>query len=321
MADTEKRTRGGPRISERERFRYIGFDVFPGKPKDLFKNDAEKDRYVEGVRDKRASDHTLRDKCTLLEERVSTKERIILTVASLVMLAALFLPWYSAYVEVAKSAPVKAEPDVVTEVDAVQPDSLGDQVGDSIRETPATEQVIAEDEPEQAAPAQPAGAMTHAGQRANQEIITGRVQRQTTVKHYSRLTGLGTFAALGNVGGKVFSSGFVLMLSGVLMLVLGLLCILLPVLNLYGIYGLQGTPDQKALRLKRLLRFNWLPLAILLAVFVLAFFGASYGFDATKVFASLGDSYTIGTLFNSLSWGLFIALAASILVAAKGIEI
>jgi len=319
MADTEKRTRGGPRISESERFRYIGFDVFPGKPKDLFKNDAEKDQYVKGVRNKRAGDHTMRDKCTLLEERVSTQERVVLTVASFVMFAALFLPWYSAYVEVARNTPAKAEPVVVSEVEAVQPDSLAAKVGDSIPETPATEQVITEAQP--AAPSPGAGAMTHAGQRANQEIITGHVQRQTTLKQYSSLTGLGAFAALGSVAGKLFSSGFVLVISGILMLALGLLCIVLPFLNLYGIYGIKGTPDQKALKLKRLLRLNWLPSAIFLAVFVLAFFGASYGFDATKVYASLGESYTIGTLFNSLSWGLFVALAASILVAAKGIEI
>jgi len=311
MADTEKRTRGGPRISEGERFRYIGFEVFPGKPKDLFKNDAEKNKYVKEVLERRHGDHTLRDKCTLLEERVSAGERIILTVASIVMLAALFLPWYTAYVEVPKVAPAAPQAAVVPEAAVVPSDSLA--------ALPAEGQGGAV-----TAPAPTAGApsgMTHAGTRSNQEIITGHFQRRSVEKRYSTLTGLGVFVALGSVGGKVFSSGFVLILSGVLMLILGLLCIVLPVLNLYGIYGLKGTPDQKALRLKRLLRLNWYPLLILAVVIILSFFGSSYGFDAPATFASLGERYSIATLFSTLSWGLFVAVAASVMIAAKGIEI
>ena len=78
---------------------------------------------------------------------------------------------------------------------------------------------------------------------------------------------------------------------------------------------------QKALKLKRLLRLNWYPLIILGAVLVLSFFGANYGFDGKAVYASLGDSYSVATLFSTLTYGLFIAVAASVMVAAKGIEI
>jgi hypothetical protein len=320
MADTEKKAPGGQRISDQERFRYIGFEVFPGKPKDLFRNEAEKEKYVEQVQKKRQSDETLRDKCTLVEERIGTGERVVLILASLAILVALFLPWYSAYVEVAAAKPAQPEAAVAMSVEADQPDTLAEMVGDSINQTPQTETVetgIAGEEPPPATP----GAMTHAGERANQQILTGHIARRALERKYSSLSGLGAVGALGVVGPDVFSSGFVLVVSGILMLILAVLCVALPVINIYGLFGLKGTPDERALKLKKLLRLNWLPLIVLFLVFFLSFFGAQYGFDAPGKFASLGDSYGIGTVFSTLSWGIFIAIAASVMVAAKGIEI
>jgi hypothetical protein len=278
MVEGDKRSPGGSRINEKDRYRYIGFEVFPGTPKDLFKNDAEKEKYVEALKAKRQSEDTLREDCKLLEERVSRGERLVLAIASVVILLALFLPWYSAYTVVRDESPT--------------------QTGQSS-----------------------ATGTTYQGARANEEIITGQVARARSHKVYSSLTGLGVFVAIGSVGSKVLSSGFVLVLSGLLMLIYGLLCLALPVLNLYTIYGTKGNPDEQALQFKKMLRLNWLPLILLIVVLVLSFFGADYSFDAPAAFASIGETYGVATVFNTLSWGIFVAMAASLLIAVKGIEI
>lgn len=278
MAEGDKRSPGGSRINEKERYRYIGFEVFPGTPKDLFTSDTEKERFVEALKARRQSGETLRDDCKLLEERVGRGERLVLAVASVVILLALFLPWYSAYKVVREETPTQTS------------------------QTSAT-------------------GTTYQGARANEEIITGQVARARVQKTYSEVSGLGAFVTLGDIVGKVFSSGLGVILSGLLMLVYGLLCLGLPVLNLYTIYGAKGKPDEQALQLKRTLRLNWLPLLLLVAVLLLSFLGGDYGFDAPATFASLGESYSVATLFNTLSWGVFVAMAASVLVAVKGIEI
>ena len=100
MSDKQQKTHTPSKISEKERWKYIGFDVFPGEPKELFKSEEEKRKLVEGVRARLAHHEHLRSACTLLEERVSASDRIFLTIASVVMVLALFLPWYSVYNEI-----------------------------------------------------------------------------------------------------------------------------------------------------------------------------------------------------------------------------
>jgi hypothetical protein len=292
MAEGDKKSPAGSRITEKERYRYIGFEVFPGTPKDLFKNDAEKTKLVQTLQDRRQSKDTLREDCKLLEERVSFGERVVLAVASVVILFALFLPWYSAY--------------------TIVPDTPAQGSGAAATPSGSTGT---------GASTSDAGVTSYQGKRANEEIITGRTAQARTRKVYTRLTGLGTFASLGSVGGPVLSSGLILMLSGLMMLVLGLVCLALPIMNIYSLFGLKGKPDDLAVKLKKNLRLNWLPLLLLLAVIILSFLGSSYGFNAEKTYASLGTSYSIATVFNTFSWGILVALAASIMVAVKGIEI
>ena len=69
MAEGDKKKSADDRITDKQRYNYIGFEVFPGKPKDLFKNDAEKQKLIDGVLNKRESEETLRDDCKLMEER------------------------------------------------------------------------------------------------------------------------------------------------------------------------------------------------------------------------------------------------------------
>jgi hypothetical protein len=281
MTDRDKTSPSGQRISEAQRFRYIGFEVFPGKPKDLFKSDAEKQKYERDIVAKREKGEVLRESCTLLENRVSRVERLVLTAASVVMFLALLLPWYSAYSE-------------------------------KVEQVPAQSTVNAQAD---------RGVTSIKGDRANEEIITGRQVRAKAVRTYTSTSGLGVFASIGSILGDAFSSGFAVWLSALLMLAYGLLALALPALNIYTLYFSKGSPDERVVELKNNLRYNWLPLCILTVVLLLSFVGADYGFPAKDTFASLGSSYDTGTLFNSLSWGVFVAMAASVLAAAKGIEI
>ncbi len=109
MADQDKQPAAQRNISVDDRFRYIGFDVFPGKPGDLFKSDAEKAKLVDNIVSRRSRGERLREQCTLMIERVSGYERWVLVLASVVILLSLFLPWFTVYQErVVESAPSAA---------------------------------------------------------------------------------------------------------------------------------------------------------------------------------------------------------------------
>jgi len=307
----KKGTEGKPvkRISEKQRMNYIGFDVFPGKPKDLFKSEAEKSKYVDAVLARREKGDFLRDDCKLFEDRVTFKERLILAVASVVVLAALFLPWYSAYTEIIEEVEptesemiaefaLTADSAMLEMVAVLSETSTGELAGES-GDVPAT------------------GAIDAGGD----EIITGHVVKQKAHREYASLTGFGSLLALGSVGSHVFSSGGILMLTGVIFLVYVLLCLGLPALTLYAVFGLKGTNDECALRLKSYLRYNWLPVVLFVLALFLSFFGSGYGAGTVGTFTSIGNSYGVGVFLGTLSWGVYVSMAALTLLAVKGIEI
>ena len=300
----KKGTEGKPvkRISETQRMKYIGFDVFPGKPKDLFKSEAEKAKYVEGVQARREKGDVLRDDCKLFEDRVTFKERLVLAVASVVVLAALFLPWYSAYTEVIEEVE-PTESEMMAEF-ALTADSAMLEMATALSETPAGDVPVT-------------GAIDAGGD----EIITGHVARQQRHREYAGLTGIGSLLALGSVGSHVFSSGGILVITGILFLIYTLLCLGLPALTLYAIFGLKGTNDECALKLKSYLRYDWLPLVLFFVALLLSFLGSGYGADTVGTFTSIGDSYNVAVFLGTLSWGVYVSMAALTLLAVKGIEI
>ncbi|UCD64058.1 MAG: hypothetical protein JSW34_01105 [Candidatus Zixiibacteriota bacterium] len=321
--DKSKKPSAEP-VSEAQRFRYIGFEVFPGKPKDHFKSEAERDELVKSVQAKREKGDLLREQCTLMEERVSFADRLVMTVASVLILVTLFLPWYAAYNEIVEE---NVEPEVTEQV-AVVADSLADSTvlagtADSLA---AVEDSAAAAAVEGAA-APPAGtpetgqqtAVTRTG--VSEELIHGYVAKKKIHKEYSRLSAIGSFIALGSVGSYVFSSGGILVITAILFLIYTLLCVGLPVYTLYGIYGTKGDADSRALKLKKMVRLNWVPLILFVLALVLSFVGAEYGFDSAETFVSLGKSYGPGAFLGALSWGIILSLSAFILVAVKGIEI
>ena len=318
-------------ISDQQRFKYIGFEVFPGKPKDLFKSDAEKKKYVGDVMAKREKGETLRDQCTLLEERVSFIDRLVLTIASVVIIITLFIPWYAAYNEIVEETtePAAAVPAaVVTDSSAT-----GELSGDTLLAAAATEgstdtpqsatavESTADSAQQAASTATPEVREGVIREGAAEEVIHGYVAKKKVRKEFARLSGLGSLISIGSVGSYVFSSGGVLVITAIIFMIYTLLCIGAPVYTLYGLYGSKGDPDQRALRLKKMLRVNWIPLILFILALILSFFGAEYGFDSGAMFTSLGNSYGPAAFLGILSWGIILSLSAFVLVAVKGVEI
>ncbi len=314
MPDEENKKRAANRIEESQRFKYIGFEVFPGKPKDLFKSEAEKAKLVDAVVAKRSRGEVIREECTLFEERVSVSDRLVLAVACLVILAALFIPWYSAYNEIVEDIAVAPTSGMQSD-STVTAGAKSDSTLPAAGETPDTVALTATEKPTETDFARVEVSSP------SEEVISGVKARKKMYREISRLSGLGAFLALGSVGSLVFSSGFVLILIAIILMLYTILCVALPIYTLYGVYGTKGGADERALQLKRILRFNWIPVVLFVAAFVCSFVGSNYGFDASAFYSSLGASFGIGVFLDSLSWGIFVSLCAFLLAAAKGIEI
>lgn len=345
MTDEQKNSDTRKRITEKERLTFIGFEVFPNDPKELFDSDAEKEKLLAGVRAKHEKHDHLRESCTLLQERVSFADRIAVTAGAAMIFLALFLPWYSAYNEIVEEAPVaqtvlgealpgeNTEFAVSEEVTDAAVDGLADEAATATDEAPleetSTEDAAAEEaadgessEGEAAAEDGPKySAIDQSDHGLDGELITSLVARKSIHKEYSRLSGLGGIISIGSTASYIFSSGISLILTAILFIVYTLLCIALPAYTLYGLYGIKGTSDERALVLKKLLRYNWIPLLIFVAGMFLSFFGTEYGFNAAEKFTSLGDGYGLAAYLGVVSPGVYVALAGSILCAAKGAEI
>ncbi len=340
MTDKGKKEDSSNRVDESKRFSYIGFEVFPGEPKDLFKSDAEKKKLVDKVQARRDRHEIIREDCKLLEERVSLLDRVVLTIASVVVFAAMFAPWYAVYNEIVEESVVEA-------ATASPTDSLGllAQLDDSLAvindsaaiNLAATEAVETLEDSASAMVAAtetevpPSGAADETATTeetkgviqttANEQIIHGYTGRKSIHKEYGYMSGIGMLAALGSFGSTVFSSGFILIVSAIIMFLYLILCIALPGYTLYGLWGLKGDADSQALVLKKIVRYNWIPVMMFVLLLFLSFFGAEYGFDAESMYTSLGSSYGAGALFGTLSWGIVVSLCGFVLVAAKGSEI
>jgi hypothetical protein len=155
-----------------------------------------------------------------------------------------------------------------------------------------------------------------------EETTVPELATKGVVNDMHSISGIGAILAIGSYGGMVFSSGFALMFSGVLLVLYFISCVVLAVLNLYLLYGVKTTPvDEYVLSLKRMLRYNWIPVLMWVAMFLLSFVGASYGFSTKGMLAQLGDSYGSGAFIGLSSFGMYVTLAAFLIVGLKGKEI
>jgi hypothetical protein len=330
MAEKDTRSTSSKRITERERLTFIGFDVFPGEAKELFKSDAEKEKYLASVRARHEQHDHLRDTCTLLEERVSSTDRFFMAFASIIILLALALPWYSAYNEIVEEPPpgevieeisAPAENVEVSVTEPIDPNTAPGQV--AAAETVQTSDQMMADTGVAAGVAEsaPAEGTSITTSEQGEELITAFSAKKKIHKEYTRAAGYKGLLLLGSAGSKLFSSGIALILTVILFVVYTLLCVGLPIYNLYGLYGLKGDSDTRALKLKKMLRLNWIPLMIFFACLFISFLGGEYSFNAAEVFTSIGTSYSPLAFLGTLSWGVFVSLACFILCAAKGTEI
>jgi hypothetical protein len=317
-----------------ERFRYIGFEVFPSKAKDLYKSEDEHKSLVERVRQKLSrSEGEVRDRCTLLEDRVSHGEKIFLTVVSALLIVSFFIPWFSGYFEIVHTeyvatteelpAGAAADTTKAAETAPVDTSQAGRDTALAGRDTAQAMASAMDTVESMLAAADTSDTLGALSGMTDKGQDTAGMMAVTKIEHDQRaITGIGALLAIGSYGGKIFSSGFVLKITGFLLLVFMLSCFVLAGVNLYALYGIKiSEPDAYALELKKWLRFNWIPVFIWLAIFILSFFGANYGFNPENMVKQVGNSYNMVTLIGLSSFGMYLALSAFLIAALKGKEI
>lgn len=348
MAESEEKSRSF-RSSE-ERYKYIGFEVFPGKPGNIFSSDEERKSLIEKVMRKLTrSEGEVRDRCTLMGERVSHAEKILLTVAAVVLVISLFLPWFSGYHEIVTTTYVAVQSDTREVMQEATEGAVSDspeqtaaagsetEVG-AVTETPADVVANAETSQAEMASTETAAATDEGtGESIGEEETASTGEETSSVpenmravieidREFKSISGIGALASIGSYGSMVFSSGFVLAVSGILMIIFILSCIVLAALNLYLLYGVKKTnPDEQVLYWKKMLKLNWIPILIFFVLFFLSFVGADYGFNSEGMIKQVGDSYTVMTFidmtFGQMSFGFIMAFMSFWVLALKGKEI
>jgi hypothetical protein len=340
----------GPKKNKKEfksedRFKYIGFEVQSGKIGDHFKSDAEKQSWVEKVLEKR-KDHgaRLRGDSSFDVPRVAGYEKIVMTVTSVILVLSLFLPWFSGYTEYeVEAAPVAVEEEGVmsdstvvdslssnslnlTTVDVIETETTPSEIaeGDDLTATEAVDEAVAEETDEASTDEVTAEGENYEMLEKDEKgfaSITAIQKRKEIKRDRMAFSAAGAIGRLGSIGGAIFTSGFVLMLTGLLFIIYILLCLGMAGYTLYTIYGIKADPDIHALKIKKVLRLNWIPAVIWIFGLFISFFGAGYSFDTTGLIKQLGTSYGAGTYLGMLSYGFYISLACFIMNAVKGVEI
>ncbi len=156
----------------------------------------------------------------------------------------------------------------------------------------------------------------------DQSVTTSEIMTTGIVNDSYSMTGIGGLLSLGTYLPMIFSSGVVLIITGILMILFYICCPILAVLNLYVLYGAKkNDSDQYALMLKKWLRLNWIPVFLWLGMFILSFFGAPYGFDTSGMLKQVGSSYSVATFIGLSSAGIYLVLMAFLISALKGKEI
>jgi len=101
MADPKTPEPSGPQATDadaqaEERFRYIGFNVFPKGIQEFWKNDGEKQAHLAHVRESGGKFVPLsRSNSIVAAGSLSKAERLMLTLTSLLMAVSPLLPWFS----------------------------------------------------------------------------------------------------------------------------------------------------------------------------------------------------------------------------------
>ncbi len=333
----DKEEMSGNQLDPDARFKYVGFEVHPGKIGDLFKSEAEKEKWVERVREKRKKGSRLREKSSFDVPRVAGYERIVLALTSVMLIVSLFLPWFSGYSEYVVEAKTAAKTQgTVGLADSSMVDSLMDSTAAGTAEMtdqksrPGTVATTAqggaapsgglanESTPEGTAGTEAIGGTELEKDEHGFSAITGVKKRKEIRKEYHSASAIGSLRMIGDV----FSSGIILKITGLLFLFYMLLCVFSAFYTLYILFGFKSDADTVALKLKRILRFNWIPVGIWFFCLIISFFGAGYSFNLGEGgLNQLGNSYGISVYLGLLGYGFYISLACFIMNAVKAIEI
>ena len=76
------------------RFRYIGFEVHPGKAKSFWKSEEERRRHEKRVKEQKEGVQPERAFSFIHVEMVSRADKFFLTLGNLILIVGLFLPWF-----------------------------------------------------------------------------------------------------------------------------------------------------------------------------------------------------------------------------------
>ncbi len=95
MADQDQSKKEREDVAQETRFKYIGFDVYPSKPKEFWKSKEEKERYLARARQKGVGALGEGEHSLVSAVVFSRVDRAVLTVASLLLTVGLVLPWFS----------------------------------------------------------------------------------------------------------------------------------------------------------------------------------------------------------------------------------
>lgn len=332
---TDSATNNSPRekrkldIADTERLRYIGFDVGPSEIGELFETRDEERKYVDHVIDKRDHNDVFRDTSNFREERISAIERYIVFGACLMVVLSLllpFTPWISGYVQ--------TETEVsITKVSQAAPAEapIGAQPGADVSDVDESEATDATDAADEAEDSESSGdqvddalpsaaALSRQGVVGFQDLEVARKKTKIVKTPYS-WSGLGILAGLGSTAPKIFSSGIILIVSGILFLAYMLLSLAIPGYIGYSVMTIKGHPDEIALKLKSILKLAWIPVLVWVAILALSFIGADYGFDTTDALNQVGESYGISAFLGLLGVGFYLSLAGFVLAGSKSVEI
>ncbi len=327
---TEKKDNGGDKgkaaFDPEKRFRYVGFEVYQGKKiKGLFKSESEQKGWVQRVLDKRAKGNKIREHTQFDVPRVAGYEKIVLAIASVVLIASLFFPWFSGHTEYI----VETEKPVVEEavIDSTMVDSLADSMAvlaDLTTDTIAVadEEAVAAVLETEVAGEDPSTSLivSEKDEKGFTSIASVRIRKEIK-REYFNVSALGALGLLGSHGGDIFSSGFVVIITAILIIIYMLFCVFSAGYALYLIFLGDKNADKNALQLKKGLRLNWLPIAIWACGLVISFVGASYAFDTSEMVTQIGESYGPATYLGLLSYGFYISIAVFVLSATKAAEI
>lgn len=95
MAQAANTQDSGEGIKPEDRFRYIGFQVFPSKPGSFWKSDAEAQQYAAKVKTGLGESVLHRDFSLLETQPMSRADRWVLTLVGVFMILSVAIPWIS----------------------------------------------------------------------------------------------------------------------------------------------------------------------------------------------------------------------------------